>query len=82
MLINTFSRVRGCKINAQNVVDFLHANDKYNKKEKNPIHDPLKESKISLTRELKKLTQWNLKILKKEAGDFIRRGKDLSGSLA
>lgn len=75
MLINTFRRVRGCKINTQNVVEFLQANDKYSKKEKNPIYDPLKKIKNQSNQGIQKLTQWKPKDTEERSWRLSEEGK-------
>jgi hypothetical protein len=82
-LINSFSEVAGCKINSNKSMTFLYTKDKQAEKdirEMTPLSivtNNIKYLGVTLTKEVKDLYDKNLKSLKKEIKEDLRRWKDL-----
>ena len=85
-LIKPVSIVVGYKINSNKSVAFLYTNDKW--AEKNiwktipytKVSNNIKYLMVTITKQVKDLCVINIKSLKKEIQEDIRRRKDLSGS--
>ena len=82
-LINNFSKVAGCTINTNKSVAFLYSKDKQAKKEIREttpftvVTINIKYLGVTLTKEVKDLYDKNVKSLKKEIEEDLRRWKDL-----
>ena len=82
-LINEFSKVAGCKINAQKSLAFLYTNDEKSEteiKETLPYTTATKRLKylgINLPKETKDLYAENYKTLMKEIKDVTNRWRDI-----
>jgi hypothetical protein len=85
-LINSFSVVAGYKINSNKSVTFLYTKDKRAEKEIREttpfsiVTNNIKYLGVTITKEVKDLYDKNLKSLKKEIEEDLRRWKDLSCS--
>ena len=85
-LINIFSKVAGYKINSKKLVALLYTNDKYAEKivrETIPTKatNNIKYFSLTSTKQVTVLYDKNLKCLRKEIEEHIKRQKNLSGSL-
>jgi hypothetical protein len=81
-LINNFSKVAGYKINSNKSVDFLYSKGKWAEKKIKEITPftivtNIKYLGVILTKQVKDLYDKNLKSLKKELKEDLRRWKDL-----
>jgi hypothetical protein len=82
-LINNFSAVAGYKINSNKSVAFLYTKDKQAEKECREtttfkiVTNNTKYLGVALNKELKDLYDKNLKSLKKEIKEYLRKWKDL-----
>jgi hypothetical protein len=82
-LINTFSEVAGYKINSNKSMAFLYSKDKQTEKEIREtapfsiVTNNIKYLGVTLTKEVKDMYDKNLKSLKKEIKEDLRRWKDL-----
>jgi hypothetical protein len=82
-LINNFSAVAGYKINSNKSVAFLYTKDKQAEKEIREttpftiVTNNIKYLGVTLTKEVKDLYDKNIKSLKKEIEENLRRWKDL-----
>ena len=77
-LISEFSKVAGCKINAQKSLAFLYTNNEKLEKLRNQFHSPLQQKElnilgINLPKEMKELYTESYKTLMKEIRDDINR---------
>jgi len=82
-LLNSFSKVVGCKINLNKSVAFFYSKDKQAEKEirgMTPfaiVTNNIKYLQVTLTKLVKDLYDKNFKSLKKEIEEDLRRWKDL-----
>jgi hypothetical protein len=82
-LINSFNEVAGYRINSNNSMAFLYTNDKQAEKEIREtttfsiVTKNIKYLGVTLTKEVKDLYEKNVKSLKKEIKEDLRRWKDL-----
>jgi hypothetical protein len=83
ILINSFSKVAGYKINSNKTVAILYTKDKQDEKEIREttpftiVTKLIKYLGVTITKEVKELYDKNFKSLKKEIEEDLRRWKDL-----
>jgi hypothetical protein len=82
-LLNNFNKVAGYKINSNKLEAFLYTNEKHSEKEIKETTtftiatDNIKHLRVTLIKQMKDLHDNNLKSLKKEIKEDLRKWRDL-----